>query len=120
MKKPQPKPTEPSPRAKLSRAFLEALQSDFEQYGRNVIERMRETDPTRYAELAGKLIMTTEPPSRIDFTAAQTPEDVARLCLKAIGYENPTDADVEEAAKHNEIFAAHLEAIRAKAEGEMN
>src|SRR5262245_33793787 len=36
--------------------------ADFETYGVGVIEKLREMSPEKYVELAGRLIMTTEPP----------------------------------------------------------
>jgi hypothetical protein len=48
MKPRKPKAGEPSLRDKLSQAFLEALEADFREYGKSVIETMRLKDPTRY------------------------------------------------------------------------
>src|SRR6266550_3650676 len=71
------KPGEPSLRDKLSQSFLETLEADFRIHGATVIEKMRASHPERYAELAGKLIMTAEPPlNRIDFNSANSMQDI--------------------------------------------
>jgi hypothetical protein len=111
---------EPSPRAKLSQAFLEALEADFREYGKGIIERMREKDPTRYAELAGKLIMTTEPPpSGLDLNSANSLPELGRALLRAVGTAEDamSDAAVEQAIKANDVLTATLESIKNKAEG---
>jgi hypothetical protein len=45
-----------SPRTKLTAKFIEALQADFEQHGPEVIEKLREESPARYAEVVAKLV----------------------------------------------------------------
>jgi hypothetical protein len=47
MKPRKPKVTEPSPRAKLSAAFLEAFEQDFRSHGVEVIEKMRQSHRLR-------------------------------------------------------------------------
>jgi hypothetical protein len=42
-------------RSKLTAKFLEALQADFEQHGAGVIEKLREENPARYAEVVARL-----------------------------------------------------------------
>jgi hypothetical protein len=113
---------EPSPRAKLSQAFLEALQLDFAEYGKAVIEEMRQKDPTRYAELAGKLIMTFEQPAEGSWDDCKSMEDIGRKLLKSVGCVEDvmTDGIVQAAIEANDIFIAKLEQIRAKAEGEIH
>jgi hypothetical protein len=102
----KPKPNEPSLRERLSQKFLEALEADFKIYRANVLERMRETHPERYAELAGKLIMTSEP--RPDGFEAE------------VGLDAPTDDQIAEAIKANDRLIVQLEAIRDKAQGGLN
>jgi hypothetical protein len=49
------KPEEPSLRAKLSTAFLEAFERDFAANGVAVIEALRNKSPDKYAEIAARL-----------------------------------------------------------------
>jgi hypothetical protein len=113
----QAKP-EPSLRTKISQAFLQALEADFRLYGAGVIEAMRESDPTRYAELMGKVIMTAEPPSQDSWEATKSMEDVARKLLREVGTPDDwmTDAVVQAAIEANDNFIARLEEIRDRAQ----
>jgi hypothetical protein len=47
-----------SPRSKLTAKFIEALQADFEQHGAEVIEKLRQEAPARYAEVVARLCPT--------------------------------------------------------------
>jgi hypothetical protein len=107
---------EPSARAKLSAAFLEALEADFREYGKSVIEEMRLKDPTRYAELAGKMIMTIEAPSK-GFEECNTMQEIGLKLLENVGATEITDDMIAEALKANDILVAKLEAIRDAAQG---
>jgi hypothetical protein len=109
---------EPSLRAKLSQAFLEALQLDFAEYGKGVIEDMRQKDPTRYAELAGRLIMTFEQPAEGSWDDCKSMQDIGRKLLKSVGCDESAMSDgvVEQAIAANDAFIAKLEAIRDKAQ----
>jgi hypothetical protein len=117
----KPRKSEPGPRDKLSKAFLEALSEDFAVNGPAVIERMRETHPERYAELAGKLIMATEPPSG-GFEECQSMQEIGLKLLKSVGVDEAaaTDDMIEAAIVANDKFIARLEAIRDKALGGLN
>jgi hypothetical protein len=66
----KPKSAEPSLRDKLSAAFLEAFQADFETHGAEVIESLRTKDPARYVDIGARLIAASEPPVGL-------PEDAA-------------------------------------------
>jgi hypothetical protein len=44
-----------SKRAKLTAAFIEALEADWQQHGDVIIEKLREDSPTKYAEIVAKL-----------------------------------------------------------------
>jgi hypothetical protein len=110
MKPSKPKASEPSLRDKLSKNFLEALEADFREYGKDVIEQMRTKDPTRYAELAGKMIMTTEP-REPSLENARNMHDVAVALLKSVGFVDPDDDAIEQAIKANDAFINRLQAI---------
>src|SRR5262249_18905643 len=75
MKARKPKTNEPSPRDKLAAGFLKAFESDFEAHGVDVIERLREKHPDRYADLAARLIATTEPKSDGPRDRKRSPRD---------------------------------------------
>ena len=106
MKPRKTKAAEPSLRAKLSAAFLEAFEADFAAHGVNVIEKLRERSPEKYAELAGKLIMTTEPPQQ-GFNEAQTMEEIGRKLLQSVGANELalTDEMIARAVELNDLLS---------------
>jgi len=110
MKPSKPKAAEPSLRDKLSKNFLEALEADFREYGKDVIEQMRTRDPTRYAELAGKMIMAVEPREQ-SLENARNMHEVAIALLKSVGFVEPDDNSIEQAIKANDAFINRLQAI---------
>jgi hypothetical protein len=113
MKPRKPKSGDPSLREKLSQSFLEALTADFAANALSVIEKMRQTHPERYAELAGKLIMSAEPQQKAEGFAADTSmQAVGRRLLQSVGVIEPTDAEIEQAIMANDQFIARLEQIR--------
>jgi hypothetical protein len=117
----KPKSGEPSLREKLSKKFLEALQEDFELYGKTVLEKMRQTHPERYVEVAARMIMTAEPATTPSVDSADTSmRGIGARLLQSVGCAEPTDEEIELAIEANDAFIARLEAIRAKAEGELN
>jgi hypothetical protein len=121
MKPRKQKSGEPSLRERLSQKFLEALEADFQLHGTTILERMRESHPERYAELAAKLIMTAEPKQEPQgLAAASSMHDVGQRLLQSIGCVEPTEEQIQAAIVANDEFIAQLEAIRAKAEGELN
>jgi hypothetical protein len=97
---------EPSLRKKLSQKFLQALQEDFELYGKTVLEKMRETHPERYAELAAKMIMTAEPQQNP--TGANSMQEIGMRLLQSIGVIEPTDSQIEAAIEANDRFIEQL------------
>ena len=85
MKPRKPKTSEPSLRDKLSAAFLEAFQSDFEANGVAAIEQLRNKSPDKYTEIAARLIAATEPQSQpTGFASCDSMEDSACGYLKAL------------------------------------
>jgi len=84
MKPKKPKASEPSVRDKLSAAFLKAFQSDFESFGIEAIEKLREENPAKYAEIASRLIAVVEPPLE-GFEGCRTPRDLGIALLKSVG-----------------------------------
>src|SRR5262245_33917659 len=106
---------EPSLRDKLSAAYLEAFQADFQTHGVSVIEQLRNKSPDKYAEIAARLIAATEPrPDPESAANADSLPELGRRLLKSVGLAEDliTDEMVQEAVAANEKFVATLEAIR--------
>jgi hypothetical protein len=100
-------------REKLSQKFLEALEADFQLHGLTVLEKMRESSPERYAELAAKMIMSAEPPEQKDgFASDNSMEAVGARLLQSVGLIEPTNEQIEAAIAANDEFIAKLEQIR--------
>ena len=116
MKPRKTKTAEPSLRDKLSETFLRAFQSDFEANGVDVIVRLREKYPERYAELGAKLIEATEPPAAQDvWSQCKSTEDIGRQLLLQVGAEEfaITPEMIEQALEANERLVDTLAAIAA-------
>src|SRR5262252_1897091 len=111
--KPKRKAIEPSLREKLSQSFLEALEADFRLHGKGILEQMRQTHPERYAELAGKLIMSAEPLAKNDFASANSMEELGTRLLEAVGISRDiiTPAMIADAIAAQESFNKRLEEI---------
>jgi hypothetical protein len=113
----KPKSGEPSLRERLSQKFLEALEADFQLHGPTILERMRESHPERYAELAAKLIMSSEPQQNAKgLAAANSMEEVGRILLQQVGLPEPTAEEIEQAIQANDLFLEQLEAIKDRAQ----
>src|SRR5262249_32322168 len=120
MKAKKPKPTEPSALDKLSASFLKAFQNDFENFGIAAIEKLREENPAKYAEIASRLIAVVEPRPE-GFEACRSPRDLGIALLKSVHineYEITEDM-IARALKCNDDFIDRLQAIKAAAEGEL-
>ena len=109
------KSSQENPRTRLSGDFLRALADDFNQHGAEIISKMRETHPERYAELCGKLIQTVEPKEG-GFSKCNSMEDIGKRLLISVGCTEPDAAAVAAAIEANNTFLARLEAI-AQANG---
>ena len=116
MKARKSKTAEPSLRDKLSENFLRAFEADFSVNGADVIVRLREKFPERYAELAAKLIAATEPPAGRDvWSECKSTEDIGRELLRQVGAEEfaITPEMIEQALEANEKLIETLTAIAA-------
>src|SRR5262249_10396010 len=109
----KPKSIEPSLRERLSQSFLEALEADFRLHGKGILEQMRQTHPERYAELAGKLIISAEPLAKNDFASANSMEEIGIRLLEAIGISRDliTPNMIEQAIAAQSQFNEKLEQI---------
>jgi hypothetical protein len=87
------KTVEPSLRDKLSASFMKAFQNDFELYGVEVIEQLRERHPDKYAQIATQLIATVEPKAADGFEQCDSMEDIGRRLWKSVGVEEDAATD---------------------------
>ena len=116
MKPRKPKTSEPSLRDKLSAAFLEAFQADFETNGVAAIEQLRLKSPEKYTEIAARLIAAREPQQEPKGIAgANSTEEIGMRLLQSIGIVEPTTEQIEAAIEANNRFIEQLEGIRDKA-----
>jgi hypothetical protein len=110
MKPSKPKPAEPSLRDKLSHNFLEAFESDFRTNGLDVIQKLREKSPEKYAEIAARVIAAVEP-REPSIENARNMYEVAAALLKSVGFTDPDDNSIEQAIKANDAFIDRLQNI---------
>jgi hypothetical protein len=113
----KPRKAKGSLREKLSAAYLEAFEADFEAHGVEAIRELRNKSPEKYSDIAARLIAATEPASKLDFSTCNSMEDIGRKLLHSIGFTEPDDASIQEAVELNNKFIADLEAIKANANG---
>jgi hypothetical protein len=72
------------------------------------------------AEVRGIIVKNGNPnPDRIDFTTANSMQDMGRKLLQSVGFREPDDVSIQEAIKANDEFIKELEAIRNAARGPM-
>lgn len=119
MKPRKPKTSEPSLRDKLSAAFLEAFQSDFEANGVAAIEQLRNKSPDKYTEIAARLIAATEPQSQpTGFASGDSMEDIGVRLLESVGAprDTITEAMVQAAINANDAFLERLAQIAQDAQ----
>jgi hypothetical protein len=117
MKPRKPKPSEPSLRDKLSASFMKAFQADFEMYGVEVIEQLREKHPDRYAQIATQLISSVEPKSDT-WDECKDMQAVGRKLLRSVGVVDEdaiTDDMVTRALAANDVFIDKLAEIAQEA-----
>ena len=63
------------------------------------------------------LVLDQPPKTAIDFSSANSMQDIGRKLLQSVGFASPNDASIQAAIEANDIFVAALEAIRDKALG---
>jgi hypothetical protein len=95
-----------SPRAKLTADLLAAVQADFAAHGRDVIEKMRQENPVKYAELASKLIAAeADPANPNSFKDCNSMKEIGLRLLRSVGMQEAeiTDELVDLAVIANDI-----------------
>jgi hypothetical protein len=63
------------------------------------------------------LIVDQPPNTSVDFSSANSMQDIGRKLLQSIGFSAPDDASIQAAIEANDAFIAKLEAIRDSAQG---
>jgi hypothetical protein len=112
----KPKVDKPGLREKLSQDFLATLQKDFEANREEVIQALRKENPTKYAELIGRLIQAQEPQAasgRIDLNDANSMYELGFKLLLSVHMDESkiTDDAVTRAIAANDVFVATLQTI---------
>jgi hypothetical protein len=107
------KPSQASARAELSADFLRSFQADFKAHGKEVIERMRQEAPAKYAEIASRLIAASDPPAENSFKDCNSTRDIGLRLLISVGVDREavTDDMIDLAVIANENFVNRLEEI---------
>jgi hypothetical protein len=62
------------------------------------------------------LIVDQPPNTSVDFSSANSMEDIGRKLLQSVGFASPDDASVQQAIEANDLFIAELERIRERAQ----
>jgi hypothetical protein len=114
------KPKAGSP--KLTIGFVSDLQDAWNEHGKEILDRLRIDSPVKFAEILGRLAVAERlsPEKTIDFNECQSMRDIGLRLLQSVGFNDPDEDSIQEAIKCNDNFIAKLEAIRAKAEGEIH
>jgi hypothetical protein len=109
----KPSQKQGTPRLRLSAAFLESLEKDFEANKDEVIQALRKESPKAYAELLGRLIQTTDAPDNMGFKDCNSQRDIGLRLLISMGMHEGeiSDEQVDLAVAANDVFMAALEKI---------
>jgi hypothetical protein len=105
---------------------LRDIVADIKDHGVSTFQRLREENPSKYIEDSIKfiaLIATLKTaPVGISFETANSMEQIGQRLLQSVGHaeDEITPDMIEQALALNNTFIAGLEAIRAKAEGEIH
>ena len=106
--------SEPSLRDKLTAKFVEALEADWQEHGTEIIQKLRERSPEKYADIVARLTVPAEPPPAPgDYRECKSVFDVARKMLVNNGMHPDaiTDAMVEQAAEAADALKDRLDEI---------
>jgi hypothetical protein len=101
-------------RQRLTADFVAALQADWVEHGREVIQKIRQDNPVKYGELIARLVpMDANLPADDDLSQAQSMEDIGRALLKQIGVHEAgiTDGMIQAAIEAHDDFTAELQRI---------
>jgi hypothetical protein len=98
-------------RQKLTADFVAALQADWDEHGREIIETLRTRAPTKYAEIISRFGMPEPLPGPEDFSTAKSMHDIGLKLLLSVGLERATEDQIEAAIVANDKFIEQLERI---------
>jgi hypothetical protein len=118
----KPNKSEPSLISQLSKPLRDFV-DDIAANGADALRAVRERDPAKYLELSTKLlplIVALNPGVETEFSDCQSMADVGARLLTSIGCPEPNEEQVRQAVRAHDEFVAALEAIRVRAEGELN
>jgi hypothetical protein len=120
MRTKRPKAAQPSLLEELSKPLRDFV-TDFKTHGADVLQKVRQDNPEKYLELSTKLLplIAALNPASNEYTAAKTKEEIGAALLKSIGFPDADEVSVQEAVKLNDEFVDALQAIRARAEGQL-
>ena len=102
-------------------APLRDFVADFKAHGADVLQKVRKDNPEKYLELSTKLLplVAALNPGTDDFSDAKDKQSIGIAILKSVGFHDPDDASIKEALQVQDQFIDQLQAIRARAEGEL-
>jgi len=63
------------------------------------------------------LVVDQPPNTSVDFSSANSMQDIGRKLLQSVGFASPDDASIALAIEANDVFVAELERIRDAAQG---
>jgi hypothetical protein len=106
------RPETSATRDQLTTAFIDELQRDFAEHGREIIEAVRKEAPSKYAELVLRLIPLPAPASPTQNPVPQTSREIAVRLLADVQLDTPTDQDCESALVLYDALIVGLEDIR--------
>jgi hypothetical protein len=125
-RKPKARVEESSLLDQLSKPLRDFV-TDFKTHGVDTLEQVRKRSPEKYIELSTKLIgliaaLKTAPDDCLNFDKCNSMKEIGLRLLQSVGHTEGevTDDMIEQALALNNTFIAGLEAIRAKAEGEIH
>jgi hypothetical protein len=62
-------------------------------------------------------LIVDQPPTSVDFSSANSMQDIGRKLLQSVGFASPDDASIQAAIEANDVFVAELERIRDATQG---
>src|SRR5262245_10417161 len=112
--------SEPSLVDELSKP-LRSFVEDLKQHSNDALRTVRERNPEKYLELSTKLLplVAALNPGKNDFADAKDMQSIGIAILKSVGFNDPDAASINEALRVQDQSIDHLQAIRARAEGEL-
>ena len=102
---------------KLTASFVADLEAAWDEHGKEMLEALR-SQPAKFVETLSRLAVAerlSPADPATDFNSAQSMQDIGLKLLQSIGFDAPSDEQIQEAIEANNAFIARLEAIRDRA-----